>query len=502
MSFLSMPIRRREFLRAGALSLPLAALAERLLADPYTRVPLQRAAGAPIRIRGRVTAAGRGVTGAGVSDGVRVVSADSDGRFELVSDASRRWVSVVPPAGYRLPASDTGTLRLHQPIRSDARGEARAEFQLVPAGGPQDEHAFLVLADPQTQDAYEMRRFHDETVPDVQATVRALDRPCFGVGCGDIMYDELALFPDYERAVKAMGIPVAQVVGNHDLDQGGRTDEASTETFARYFGPTRFSFNLGRMHYVVLDDVFWYGAGYFGYLDAEQLAWLEQDLTRVERGASVVVFLHIPVFSTNHLRRGQRTPGISVAVTNREALYRLLEPYRARIFSGHLHETEHTTEGGVPEHTVGAVCGAWWSGDICYDGTPNGYGVYEVRGDDLRWHYKATGKPVDHQLRLYPRGADPAAPEEVVANVWNWDPSWTVVWYEGADRRGALSRRTGLDPLSVQLHTGPDLPTRRPWVDPEPTRHLFYAPVPADARQTRVEATDRWGRKFSATLDA
>jgi hypothetical protein len=172
------------------------------------------------------------------------------------------------------------------------------------------------------------------------------------------------------------------------------------------------------------------------------------------------------------------------------------------VMSGHTHEHEHVFEGGVHEHVHGAVCGPWWAGDVCHDGTPAGYGVYEVRGDALRWRYKGTGHPLDHQLRVYGRGADPKAPDEVVANVWDWDPQWTVAWYEDGVRKGAMARRTGTDPRSEQLHRGPERPERRTWVEPVPTGHLFYAPVSPDTRDVRVEATDRWGTVFSATVEA
>ena len=90
--------------------------------------------------------------------------------------------------------------------------------------------------------------------------------------------------------------------------------------------------------------------------------------------------------------------------------------------------------------------------------------------------------------------------EEMLANVWNWDPTWSVVWYEDGDRRGAMAQRVGLDPLSVELHTGPDLPSRRGWVEPRPTRHLFYAPVNPGAREVTVEAIDGFGRSYTEVL--
>ena len=53
--------------------------------------------------------------------------------------------------------------------------------------------------------------------------------PTFGVGCGDLMFDDLSLFPEYERGVTAMGVPFFQVIGNHDLDLLGRSDETASQ---------------------------------------------------------------------------------------------------------------------------------------------------------------------------------------------------------------------------------------------------------------------------------
>lgn len=65
--------------------------------------------------------------------------------------------------------------------------------------------------------------------------------------------------------------------------------------------------------------------------------------------------------------------------------------------------------------------GITFGGLICYDDTPNEYGIYEVKDCALSWHYKSTGKEKDHQFRVYGKGADPAWPEFHVVNVWYWD---------------------------------------------------------------------------------
>ncbi len=490
---------RRSFLRVGAAGAATLLLPDWLATDPL--VPLFRGdLGRPVRIRGQVRAAGRGVSGVAVSDGLQVVRTARDGTFEILSSHRRDFLRMSVPSGFRIPLNPTGTARFYQPIAPAPSGEMDAVFELERLEDSDENHAFFLLADIQTQDRQEMEWFHQQTVPDVRATHEALGRPqAFGMACGDIMYDDLPLFPDYEEGVSRMGVPFFQVVGNHDLDMDRPTNEGSTDTFSRHFGPPYYSFDRGAVHYVVLDDVFWHGTGYLGYLGADQLRWLENDLRHVESGRPVILAAHITILGSRHQREGREHPSPGISVANRRALYRLLEPYQAHILTGHTHEREHVFAAGTHEHVCGAVCGSWWSGPICPDGTPNGYAAYEIRGEEVTWRYKSTGLDFSHQLRVYPRGADPGAPDEIVANVWDWDPAWTVVWYEDGERKGEMVRRVGTDPLSEELHRGDDRPPRRTWVQPYLTSHLFYAPVSPGARAIWVEATDRFGRVYTGS---
>ena len=492
-------ISRRSFLRRAGLAGCGALLADRILASPYEPVLEDIGVRRQIRIRGVVRSGNRAVSGVAVSDGVSVVRTGPDGSFELLSDSSRPFAFLSLPAGHHIPTQANGTAATFVRLQPDTRGEVAITWQLDPLEVSDERHSFLLLADPQTLDMDDVGRFHAETVPDIQQTLTLLgDRPVFGVGCGDLMFDRLDLFPQYEEAVRRTGIPFFQVLGNHDVEVLARTDESSAQTFRTRFGPTYYSFNRGAVHYVVLDDVFWFGDGYLGYLDDVQLAWLRADLGAVEAGGPVVVFMHIPSYCTQHERWGKSRPERNVVVVNREALYRLLEPFASQVIVGHMHELEHTTDGGVPVHVCGAVCGAWWTGEICGDGTPNGYGIFSVEGEELSWRYQATHFPVDHQLRVYERGADPEAPEEIVANVWDWDPSWEVVWLEDGIRKGRMARRRGKDPLSVALYAGPEVPAKHPWVEPYITDHLFYAPVAEGAAEILVEVTDGKGRVMTA----
>ena len=502
------PATRRAFLKAGAAALTGAMIApERIVADPYAPLDLRtdpsrpasphRAAAlsAPIRVRGVVRSGERGLPRIPVSDGLQVVDTADDGTFELITLPAQGFVRITLPSGYRIPLNRSGTARFYQPLTRRSEQSAVFELERDPVG--HENHTLLLLGDIQTQNTMEMEWFHSQSVPDLQSTVARLGREhVFGISCGDIMFDNLHLYPDYEVGVRNVGVPFFQVVGNHDLDLDSLTDRGSTETFGDHFGPGHYSFNRGAVHYVVLDDVFWYGQGYLGYLGADALLWLQQDLARVEPGSPVIVATHIPVLGSQHLRLGEETPRAALAIVNREALYRLLEPFNAHILTGHTHECEHVFEHGTHEHVTGAVCGAWWSGPICHDGTPNGYCIYTIRGEQVSWRYKATGFGIEHQMRLHRTGPDRSAPGELLANIWNWDPEWTVRWFADGQPRGEMERRRGRDPLSVALHGGPDLPERREWVEPVPVDHMFRAGLTGEERQVVVEATDRFGRVF------
>ncbi len=462
-----------------------------------------------VEVTGRVASEGAGLRGVPVTDGETVVQTDADGRFRLAASARRPFVYLSVPAGYQMPQHETGTARFYRPIEPGNGDAVEANFDLQPIERDDEQHAFLVLADPQTGIEAEVEEFQRRTVPDVRQTVRDLgNQPVFGIGAGDLVFDNLSLFSGYEAAVRQMGIPFMQVAGNHDLNFDAPDDHGATATFRDHFGPEYYSFDRGGVHYVVLDDVFWPGSDgfgsdnddYLGHIDTAQLAWLEQDLALVDDGRTVIVFTHIPPLSTAYRRSGNSSPPVGGMILNRQAMYDLLAPYEAHIVSGHTHENEHRYASGRHEHVVGTVCGAWWTGPICHDGTPRGYAVYEVEGESVQWRYKSTGHDADHQMRLYPAGADPTAPDEFIANVWNADPEWSVVWYEDGIQTGRMARRVGTDPMSKRLYEGPDKPEKNSWADPRPTGHLFYAPFNPEANRIRVEATDRFGRTYSERL--
>jgi hypothetical protein len=492
--------RRRDFIKSlGLTSVGWLGFGDSVLAEIQREFPLQNLPSlfSPIRIRGRVTTSGQGLYGVAVSDGRSVVQTNSSGEFELISGTDREFVFVSLPSGFQIKKLANGSADFFQKI-DKSKAEQNLYFELSRSTESDENHHFLLLSDTQIQDEYEADQLLTVAAPDVQKTIASLNDPnLFGIGCGDLVFDRLELFKEYNQSIQSYGVPFFQVIGNHDMDFGVRSDEGTAGTFKGHFGPTYYSWNRGEIHYVVLDDVFYLGTGtkYIGYIPEEQLAWLEQDLQTVEKGKTVVVSLHIPTLTGAVKRYPDRDP-MGGTVSNREHLYRMLEGYQVHILSGHTHFNDNMISGHVYEHCHGTVCGAWWSGPICHDGTPNGYAVYEAKGSVLHWKYKGTGLDINEQFRVYKAGYHPDFPEQMSLNCWNYDPAWEISWFENGMKKGAPEKRLAVDPWSVELHLGPELPSRRQWVEPQLNDHMFFF-KPESKENLVIEAKDRFGNVFT-----
>lgn len=458
---------------------------------------------ADITIRGMVHSKGKGIANVAITDGKHIVVTDKKGNYELPFSETTEFVYISLPSGYEIPNTN-GIAQFHQTISKENPDKSRYDFELTQLHTDDRQHCFVVWADTQMISKKDAEQLKTESAPDLKALVASYPAGTLfhGIGCGDLVWDKFDLFEDYKEAVSLSGVPFYNVIGNHDMDINSRTDDYSAETFKKQFGPTYYSFNRGEIHYVVLDDVFFIGTDkkYIGYITENQLNWLEKDLALVKPGSTVVVSVHIPT-NTGAARRTKKPEEFGGTVSNRKQLYKLLAPYKVHIMSGHTHFNESWQQGNIIEHNHGTVCGAWWTGPVCSDGTPNGYGVYEVNGSDIKWYYKSTGKPKEHQLRLYGRGMSNHNAEEITANVWNWDEGWKVEWFEDGVAKGTMQQRVELDPWAIELYAGADMPKKHKFVEPTLADHLFYAIPSANANKITVMATDRFGNIYSENLE-
>ncbi len=436
------------------------------------------------KIKGYVLSGGKGVRNVVVSDGYNVVETNKKGKYEFEPHPEAVAIFISTPSGYAFK-NENGIAR-HYRLFQDVNTKKEISFDLVPLDANDNEHQFIIWADPQVKNAKDVEKMMNESVPAVQKTVADAGAGTLmhGITVGDIVWDELQLFADYNKAVGKMGVPFFQCLGNHDMDYNKGDDETSDDTFQQTYGPTYYSFNRGQVHYVVMDNVRYLGKDrdYDGWIQRHQLDWLQKDLSFVPKEKLIVLCMHIPVHS---------------GTKNKEELYSILEDRKVHIMSGHTHYHVNNINANIYEHNHGTVCGAWWTGAICGDGTPNGYGVYKVKGTELSWHYQATGQPAGYQMKIYMKEYD-ASQKQAVVNIWNYDTAWkTEYWIDGIGK-GSLEQFEGFDPIAYAAMLGPDLPKPRGFAEPKKTDHLFKAFVPLSAKEIKVVATDRFGKIYAA----
>lgn len=443
---------------------------------------------------------GKGLKGVVVTDGYNFAQTDKSGEFTLEVDRRARHIYLSTPSGY-LVECEGSIPQFFIPVE---KGRECYDFTLTKNPNDDERHTFFATADVQVTSKDDVERY-GLLAQDMRELAESIGGDYFSVDCGDIVGDSPWLYPHYLEAADKAGIPVWRILGNHDMDYYGNCFETSYRTFEKTFAPSYYSMNRGKAHYIFLNNNFYVGREYFymGYYTEALLEWLEKDLSYVPKDWVVFVVQHIPARLTPKQVPFEYT-GYALAdqTMNAGALFSLLKGHKkSHIISGHMHfnrNIEH--QEGPLEHNTGAVCGTWWRGDVCLDGTPMGYGVYEVDGTDVSWYYKSSGFDKEHQLRAYKPGSKADQPLAVVANVWNWDSEWSVELYEDGVKTADMTHFEGYDRAAYELCSD-KLKVVYSWIAPITTPHLFWAEPKNPEAVLEVRATDRFGRTFVAAVE-
>lgn len=455
----------------------------------------------PIQVKGKIESNGIGVPSVMVTDGVAVVQTDKNGKFALSTNSEREFVYYSLPSGYESPVA-LGVPVFYAPIDKNKKKQVR-NFAIQPSKQSQTKHAFIVLGDPQVKTVDEFDLL-SKVIVDMNETVADLptELPVHAMSMGDNVFDELQFFDQYKQIISKTKLPFYQLVGNHDMDYNERSDELSAKSYTAKFGPAYYSFNKGRIHYVVLKDVFYYGNAYkyIGYINENQLQWLEKDLATVKPGSTVIVSLHIPTVYGESEYTDNFANKMSNSVMNSAALFKIIAPFNTHIMAGHSHTQWNTIiSPKLFEHTHSAACAAWWQGEIGVDGTPKGYTVYSVNGDSISWYFKTVELSKDEQFKLYPIGSELLYPDCVIANVYNYDPKWKVNWYENGVLMGEMEQYWGVDPLAKSTYI-PKQNKKYWWLSAGETHHLFKAKIVNPNVKITVKVTDRFGKLYEKNL--
>lgn len=446
-------------------------------------------------IRGTVKCSGRPLAGVAVTDGYTFAQSDAQGAFALDADDEALFISVVTPAGYIAPLKE-GVPQFFLPYTPSAK---RFDFELQAWPGTAACYELLAIADPQPKTDEHFERLRTEIIPPLQAATAA--KKAQGVNqaailLGDIVWDSPQLFAKVREQFASLGIPVYGVIGNHDHDLNKFTDREATENYRSHFGPTYYAFDMGRTHYVVLDDIVYHGARkYDEQIDSMQLRWAAAYAERLPAGSRVCFAMHAPAMKS---WRDERR-----VMESAETLMDAFAGHEIHFISGHTHiNSNFDIREGAMEHNVAQICGNLWRDPINRDGTPKGWQLFRECGEDFAWTYQSLEMPEARQLRVWGPGTAEDYPASVIAKVWNWDSYWTVVWYEDGRYRGSMQRIWCNDPdyianIDSLKAAGKTVSKSQ---RPRTTHFYFKARPSASAREIEVVATDRSGRRYSERI--
>ena len=502
---------------------------------------------------GAVPSQGPPVAGVLVSNGRDVVRTDAAGRYRL-SVAPGQTIFVIKPTGFRLPVASNTHLPLFSYVHDPQGTPDSLDFRYrgMPATGPlppsidfqltrvpePQRFDVILFTDPQPESTAEIEYIRDDVVAGLIGTEAA-----FGITCGDIAFDDLAMYSRINAIVGRLGVPWWNVGGNHDLDYEAPDATRSRDTFKRVFGAPYYAHEYGNALFVMLDNVEYLGAGavpsgrpsaYRGHISADQLGFVQNLLAATPPERLIVLVMHIPL--TTYL--DPRAAGQNTA--NAADLLRLLGDRPCVSFSGHTHTTEHHHLGAAAggsdarphhHHVLTAVSGSWWSGPLdhrgiacadSYDGTPNGYHVLSIDGAAYTTRYVPAAEAADRQMRISldtqfhggekavehaipeslllrsPITADQAESTLVVVNLFDGGPRSTVTFAIDGHAPLAMTRVARPDPFIVQLY-GRYPGTIKPWVSPKPSSHIWQSRLPPGlgpgVYTLKVVATDEYGRQ-------
>lgn len=488
---------------------------------------------------------GAGIADVVVSDGINVTLTDANGNYELETEGRRGYIFVSTPGGYR-PAMDGNRPVFWLPVNENDNGGRGYDFVLQPmAGGRQ---ALLVTTDRhltgRNNDIAQYERF----VTDINGVADSLRQTGYnvtGIDLGDLTWDQYWGVADINPITVAAreqscNMPLYHLMGNHDNDPYHNGDREAECTFEKAFGPIYYSFNLGDTHVVVIDDIIYDGAGasadkmgnrkfHIEYLP-EMMEWVKRDLATVkDKDTPLVVALHAPLYNVDQTLRGA-----TYRSNGSRQLEELLKDFsNVRVVSGHSHVINNTPLkfGNGMEHNVAAVSGSLWMTDglsginICRDGSPAGYLVCKIDGDRFeRVYYKGTGEDENYQMRAYDLNKmsidletihkdqylkkfeqynyTPVEENEVLINVFNYDPSWAIgVWENGMEL--PVKRIVTYDPLHVEAFTVAQnkagKKTSKGSVS-APTSHMFVAKAMTPDADVHIVAVDGYGHRYELTL--
>lgn len=507
-------------------------------------------------VYGVVHCDGEGLADVVVSDGVEVVKTDKDGVYQFKSAKKWGYVFVSIPKGYEV--SSEGVLpQFHATLTEKADKAERHDFNLVKVN--QDKYRVYFLGDMHLADRTNDLNQFDNCMKEVKADIMDDDVKSYVITLGDMTWDlywysRNYYFPQYLNSVNyyfknaAKQVQFFHTIGNHDHDMCKDGDFNTVVEYVKDIAPTYYSFNIGDVHYIVLDDILCTNVGgaasakpersYKSEVTDEQLKWLAKDLSFVSKTTPVIVTSHAPVYAKETVKNVNAVT--TYYLNNSATLVSKFKGYKVDFVTGHTHVLYNVDKSseGIYEHNAGAVCASWWwSGyltpgiHICTDGAPGGYSVWDITGKDKKWRYKGTGRDENEQFRSYDLNnvwftVEKDAPNvpaalksdfekytdaypknsknEVLINIWNWNPKWQIEIKENG-KTLTSTRVKGYDPLHIAALTAKRFNNSAikevPAFTTTVNYHMFKVKASSPTSTIDIKVTDEFGNVYTETME-
>ena len=506
-------------------------------------------------VYGKVAAGGEPVAGVIVSDGIETTTTNSEGIYQLNSGKTTGYVFISVPSGYEVPCKGVLPQFFHY-TKTDAQTTERMDFELSKVDG-QEDYILYVLGDMhlanRNGDLSQFLQFTNDLNAQCQLNT---GKKQYAITLGDMTWDLYWYSNNYALSEylstinnQLSGLPIFHTIGNHDYDYKARNDREAGQAYCNQIAPPYYSFNLGQVHYVVLDDIDCdeydgtTSRNYQKRLTDEQLTWLAKDLSYVEKTTPLVLVMHAQVFYPSQSSEWK----VDHDATGTVQLLSLLEERSTHILTGHTHMNfnvtpEHNIVHGqdLYEHNTAAICGSWWwSGHLTPgihlspDGTPGGYAIWQVSGQELEWTYKGTGHDRNYQFRTYdlnqvsfsladvPQMAANATirkafmkyaeaypsnkNNEVLINIWNWSPQWTLTVTTETGEQLKPEAVWAYDPLHLAAMTvkrfNSGTLTSVPNFCTELFPHFFKVKAPDADTDLTISVKDEFNRTYQERME-
>ncbi len=509
-------------------------------------------------VKGVVYSGTTPLAGVRVSDGVITTTTNVNGYYWLNSRKEKGYIFLSLPSGYEAkPAPHKSLPGFWQSMEKEGDKLEQHNFHLVKKANKR--HTLIVGADIHlfsSKLSKDIERFKNGFLAEASQLVNTLsdDQAVYTFILGDMSHDlywysnAFDIF-SYRNLINDYPSPMFHVMGNHDNDPYIANDHQAEHAYIRAFGPTYYSHDIGEAHYIMLDNSIYLNkggaSGVVGdrsikqYIDPVQLQWLREDLEAItDKSAPLIIGMHCPAYSNNQDNTFNHYPAFDPASKNDELIGLLNGFTQVHILSGHIHHNANIViSDHLYEHNVASICETWWWGGrltdtpICKDGTPAGYGVYQINGREVSWKYKSIGKNADIQFRTYDmnsvkalfntpevidllarysnrgigRDYEEVPDDAVLINVWNYDPQWSITVTEIESQKKLPLKRVLLrDPLhtlcyEIERWNRVDKTISNSHAS-SPSAHMFIVETDHPDTTLEIEVIDRFGTIYKGTM--